>query len=983
MLSKKGEQRSFSNGRLRDQWEKRAQTIADQCKREGQLKEKSSLKLLFSKWNYHWALVANGEQTKGETSDIHGATSGEEEKNKPKIKFKIVPPPPPQPKSKPAPPPSRRASPQPLIVRRKVEVDIFRLHWRESWMSLKPPKYLFLKANETKSKIQGFTTIVVVRDKKNKPVKYASELECTSTVGWSQSWKQVKSTTLSESSEERQFHWDILFNRDEMPHPEIGVYRLPLWAGTWKIMNFAFRQQKQKWDCEWPAFQQSFTKFDQVQQLLEQDEPPGWEDSWRLSKPPVRTEDCTLFELTVEIMKINDVLLMGWNKSWLISETTLEEEEDHEKIWSSCWLFRFQLRWCRSSLQSHQRHSNMMTRRRNIVNALLTSELNDGNANTSKWWDSWKTVKRWNPPEDDGLDEVDDNESEDSELFKDTEEEDEGVDNDEEEIEDDEEGSEDDKEKDEGVDEEEEAEDTEMEYNVENINIKTETHNGDNDENESNEEEEDTENQEKGKEDERQELNEEEDVKETEEDNIETYEMKLQNDHNAIHNHEEEEDDEDGDNRTTDDEKDKDNEQHNGTDQEEEEEELNGYDADNGVDTNENEEKDEVENHRKNDKRMDDNHGKEKQEYRNITLQLREIFRMISNESLEDEEKDKNEGEDRESIKIQAQVHRAGRETHDDDADKEEEVEEADVETEEEHEEEEDEKEWGEVEEKDSTKEAEGEEEDFKETDEEEDEIEDKDSQRNIEEDEDEEDKDANDDENDKEHDHDENGEKNADEDDSDEGDDKSNEWDNNVAEKKKHADCEWRKDSREQSRGADTKEELQEAEQDEDEIDDVEEYVSFDDEDKGEEKVLKTKVDEDDDKEASEEETEEEKETEEEETEEEKETEEEEIEEIDKFHKLNTAFSLWKQSWMVAVAHRISDEDEEEDDMEGAQEEVKAWQESWRICHWRKPHENEVACFYRAHWQVKQGLMNEDYSLLKKKWTLSWKMTKKGKDMK
>lgn len=45
LSSDKGEQRSFGNGRLRDQWEKRAQNIADQCKQEGQLREKSSLKL--------------------------------------------------------------------------------------------------------------------------------------------------------------------------------------------------------------------------------------------------------------------------------------------------------------------------------------------------------------------------------------------------------------------------------------------------------------------------------------------------------------------------------------------------------------------------------------------------------------------------------------------------------------------------------------------------------------------------------------------------------------------------------------------------------------------------------------------------------------------------------------------------------------------------------------------------------------------------
>lgn len=44
MMSKKGEQRSFSNGPLRDRWEQRAQSVAEQCKQEAQWKEKSALK---------------------------------------------------------------------------------------------------------------------------------------------------------------------------------------------------------------------------------------------------------------------------------------------------------------------------------------------------------------------------------------------------------------------------------------------------------------------------------------------------------------------------------------------------------------------------------------------------------------------------------------------------------------------------------------------------------------------------------------------------------------------------------------------------------------------------------------------------------------------------------------------------------------------------------------------------------------------------
>lgn len=67
------------------------------------------------------------------------------------------------------------------------------------------------------------------------------------------------------------FQWDVLFNRQELSEPKIMTYGLPRWAGTWKIMNFAFRQQKPEWDCIWPHHEQSISdKFDIVQQLEEE-----------------------------------------------------------------------------------------------------------------------------------------------------------------------------------------------------------------------------------------------------------------------------------------------------------------------------------------------------------------------------------------------------------------------------------------------------------------------------------------------------------------------------------------------------------------------------------------------------------------------------------------------------------------------------------------------------------------------------------------
>ncbi|XP_053266659.1 uncharacterized protein LOC128424491 [Pleuronectes platessa] len=193
MLSKKEEKRSFGNGRLRDKWEQRAQSEADQCKQESDWKEKSSVKVLFSKWTYHWS-VTNGDQA--QMSDFKKLTSraGEADANKPKIKFKVVPPPPkskPEPRP-PAPPPGRRSSPKPYRPKRRVEVDVFGLCWKESWKSLKPPKYLYLREKERRTRVQGFTAIEVTNNRMYKQDVSRSEQEVTPPAEeWSHSWKQV------------------------------------------------------------------------------------------------------------------------------------------------------------------------------------------------------------------------------------------------------------------------------------------------------------------------------------------------------------------------------------------------------------------------------------------------------------------------------------------------------------------------------------------------------------------------------------------------------------------------------------------------------------------------------------------------------------------------------------------------------------------------------------------------------------------------
>lgn len=130
-------------------------------------------------------------------SEFKRVTSGaaEAEKNKPRIRFKVVPPPP-KPKAEPPPPPPpprRSTSPRLRRQKRKVEVDAFRICWKDSWMSLKPPKYLFLKAQELQTRILGFTTIELTKNSKYKAKGSGLKGEWMFPAHkWNQSWKQVQ-----------------------------------------------------------------------------------------------------------------------------------------------------------------------------------------------------------------------------------------------------------------------------------------------------------------------------------------------------------------------------------------------------------------------------------------------------------------------------------------------------------------------------------------------------------------------------------------------------------------------------------------------------------------------------------------------------------------------------------------------------------------------------------------------------------------------
>lgn len=359
-----------------------------------------------SKWNYHWSLVCNGDFSK-----LNRGDDDDDETKKPKIKFKIIPPPPKDKPEAPLPPPPKKApSPRPPRPKRRVEVDVFRLCWRDSWMSLKPPKYLYLKAKEQEIKIPGFTTITLAITREYKPQEHhlGAEWACPAQ-RWTRCWKQVRQGLMrccpvnapsgcpgwsfmkppwyfytpssvlshfcsqvrhllrSEVSEEK--HWETLLERQEACKPQIGHFTLPVWAGTWKIMNFAFRQEKPKWDGVWPDYEQTISnKSGKIEELEEevrrtfsrvsyfvsrhsfvviaQEEPSNWEDSWKLSGVELDLEDTTVADVLPSAeatAEINEVFMPGWSNSWQLAASPGEAEEQHRN-WSVCWSFRQQMR---------------------------------------------------------------------------------------------------------------------------------------------------------------------------------------------------------------------------------------------------------------------------------------------------------------------------------------------------------------------------------------------------------------------------------------------------------------------------------------------------------------------------------------------------------------------------------------------------------------------------------------------------------------
>ncbi|RVE65455.1 hypothetical protein OJAV_G00116740 [Oryzias javanicus] len=910
MLSNKEDKRTFSNGALRDKWEKRTQNIAEQCKQEAEWKEKSSLKVLFSKWTYHLSLVQPGDQMKSDTSEFRRVTSRADESASPKLR---------RPK-------------------RKVEVDVFGLCWKESWMSLKPPKYLYLKAKESKPVISGFTAIQLTSSRKYKAQHAALDDEPTCVLKWSQSWKQVRSPAQEEVSEEREFKWDTVFERLLLHKANVEKYSLPPWAGTWKFINFPFRQEKKKWDCAWPVYHEpncsnKLTELEMIQQQKEQNEPFELVGSWKLNRTELFTEDPTDDEdasspsiHSEAVTTIQDVHMPGWSRSWQLSAAPPQEYEERLKSWSSCWSYSQQMRWCQASINSHHQHSVMLTRKREATNFLLTAKLQEETSDSTEWSEAWKTPKVWaqlqqeeeeEEEEEAEEEEVDKAEIDEEEVEEEEEEEDEGVEDEEEEVNENEQDQreideenfaivEKDVEKedeDEGVDAEEEEEEEEEEKEEERANIE---------EDDDDEEEEDPSGD--------------ENVKET--DCEDKDEEKHKDFYKTIEDDVEREDKDEG----VEAEEDEEEKEGEGNENVEEDDDIEEEERDNQ------EEPGEKVNKNRNVSKIDDDEGEEEKdtEERKEEEENDEEEENENEEEVEENEEEVEENEEELDKDNEKEVVKDLKENED--ADGEEEVDE-------DNEEEVGEGDMGEenkVEEVD---------EDDEEIDEDDEEIDEDDKGEVVENNKEDIKKDE------------EIGKVITEEVDEDEEEEPDEEEEGNIDEDEEEVDEEEEveeeevDEDNEKNEGGRCKARMQEGpmkNNEKDETLDINEEEKTDEdqsvrntiEGKKNKKLprrVKARPD---------------------------------VPLHLQFHKLNASFASWKQSWMVAVPHRGGQESEEEE-AEGEDEaEWRTWRESWRICRRKKSDEDEVLCFSMKHRSQRCTRLEKEESWMpEKEWNVSWKM--------
>ncbi|XP_056434934.1 uncharacterized protein LOC130372800 [Gadus chalcogrammus] len=261
------------------------------------------------------------------------------------------PPPPP-----PAAPRRKASPPPPRLVKRKVEVDLLKLCWGESWKTLKPTKRG--RCHQTSSLR---STISPGRRSRAGAARGGEE---EASPGWTDSWKLVKPspappgpTGVGEGQA-----WEVVTESRSLGRyqPRVGGYCLPVWATTWKTMIFVFRQQKPWWDREWPSRPppEPQDKTPQLLALETQCERPDWQQAWRMSvtAPPADTEP------PAGTTKMADVFLPGWNSAWRLAGAHPTSDEGAEpRNWNDLsWKLRPQSRWCMPSLTSQHHHASAL-----------------------------------------------------------------------------------------------------------------------------------------------------------------------------------------------------------------------------------------------------------------------------------------------------------------------------------------------------------------------------------------------------------------------------------------------------------------------------------------------------------------------------------------------------------------------------------------------------------------------------------------------
>ncbi|KAJ3605607.1 hypothetical protein NHX12_027652, partial [Muraenolepis orangiensis] len=234
------------------------------------------------------------------------------------------PPPPPPP------PPRKVSQPAPRLVKRKVEVDLLKLCWGESWKILKPPRRRRCgHASSLRSTIHPGT------GSRGGAARSRQEEEETR-MGWRDSWKLVEPSSAPPSAPPRAGEaWEVVSEGRFVGRyePRVRGFAVPSWAGTWKTMIFVLRQQKPWWDRDWPC-RPPPPPQDKTPQLLAM-EP---QQSWKMSVPVKRDDAVT--------SKMADVFLPGWSSAWRLAEAPPTSDKGSEPInWSDLsWKFRPQSR---------------------------------------------------------------------------------------------------------------------------------------------------------------------------------------------------------------------------------------------------------------------------------------------------------------------------------------------------------------------------------------------------------------------------------------------------------------------------------------------------------------------------------------------------------------------------------------------------------------------------------------------------------------